>query len=93
MGRIVPNRDPMGPIWDILGLMRHFIGHSFKAVIMLSLLVKKSERNINQFSNEYKKCIFWDKSGLNLTRLGLIWANLGLMRNFIEHSFKVLIML
>ena len=71
----------MGHAWARLGPFGTILGKCGRS--------EKSENNIERFLSKVGKGPFWAESGPNLTRLGPILANLGLMRNFIQHSFKV----
>jgi len=56
-----------------LGLMRNFILHLFKVLIMLSFS-EEIGKNIERFLNKVQKGPFWGMPGPVCARFGQIWA-------------------
>ena len=57
---------------------------------MFQLSAMKSEKNIKRFSNECQKCIFWAKSGPNLTDLGKFGPNEKVHSTLVESAYYAL---
>ena len=83
----------LGPTWAKRQISQNSTKYLFIALIMLSPLEKKSEKNIEKFLRKLSKCRISVKTQPVGPNLGPIWAKRQISQNGTKHLFIVLIML